>query len=89
MKTTGWLLLGLALGGAGCLNTPTAVVDEGKRNPRAQQEEFLPPPPPPVTADRITEANALEQARALRREIERADAPRPAAPAPAPPDARD
>ena len=70
MKQTGWLLVWLALGGAGCLNTP-APGEGGKPNAAAQAAP-LPPPAPPVMPDQVTDANAAEQARALRQELEHA-----------------
>jgi len=65
------LLLVLALTGSGCVHT-AGMVDEAKmKAPVIEEAPSLPPPAPPVTADQITEENALDQAHSLGKEIER------------------
>ena len=77
MKRCAWLLLVLAAAGPGCLNLPPAP-EAPKDRPAA--EEARPPAPPPVDPEQVTESNARQVLEALRAELERAAAERPAAP---------
>jgi hypothetical protein len=76
MKRFAWILLVLAAAGPGCLNLPPAN-EAPKGKPVA--EEMGPPAPPPVEPEQVTEANARQVLEALRAELERARAERPAA----------
>jgi hypothetical protein len=75
MKRCAWLLLVLAAAGPGCMNLPPAP-EAPKEKPAA--EEVGPPAPPPVDPEQVTEANARQTLEALRTELERAAAQRPA-----------
>jgi hypothetical protein len=74
------LLLVLALAGPGCLNPGAHVAEEARKTPPVQMTE-APPPPPVVTPDQVTEANAVEMAQAVARELDYAANEHPAAPA--------
>jgi hypothetical protein len=76
MKRCAWLLLVLAAAAPGCLNLPPG--NEGPKGKPAA-EEVGPPAPPPVGPEQVTEANARQMVEALRAELERASAERPAA----------
>ncbi|MHB1422045.1 MAG: hypothetical protein ACYC3I_02380 [Gemmataceae bacterium] len=67
MVRKGWLLLGLALSGLGCLSSGTRVEKESRQAPPVRMAEA--PLPPAVTADQVTEANAADIAQALTREM--------------------
>jgi hypothetical protein len=72
------LLLALALAGPGCINPMTHVNEEASKVAPVQIPP-APPPPPIVTPDEVTQANAVEKARALQQELEFAANERPAA----------
>ncbi len=69
MRRKGCLLLALALAGPGCLSSGAHVAEEVRKTPPVQMAE-APPPPPIVTPDQVTEANAVEMAQALAREMD-------------------
>ncbi|HTU21320.1 MAG TPA: hypothetical protein VMG10_24920 [Gemmataceae bacterium] len=71
------LLLVLALTGPGCLSSGTHVEKESRQAPPVRMVET---PPPAVTADQISEANAVDKAQALAREIDYDAGIRPAMP---------
>ncbi len=76
MKRCAWLLLLLAAAAPGCLNLP--ATPEAPKDKAAAREAA--PPAPPVGPEQVTEANARQMLAALRAELERANAERPAAP---------
>jgi hypothetical protein len=71
-------LLVLALVGPGCLNPGAHVAEEARKTPPVQMTE-APPPPPVITPDQVNEANAVEAAQALSRELDQAANEHPAA----------
>lgn len=78
MTRTGCFLLALALAGTGlgCLNPMTHPDDEHKPPP-VQAMTTAAPAPPIVTADEVTEVNAVEKAQALAKELDFAANERP------------
>jgi hypothetical protein len=80
MTRNGCFLLALALAGTGlgCLNPMTHPDDEHKPPP-VQAMKPAPAAPPIVTPDEVTEANAVEKAQALAKELDFAANERPVA----------
>jgi hypothetical protein len=62
----GCLLLIMALSGSGCLSSGTHVESEARKAPPPRMAE----PPPPISADQVTETNAVDSVQALAREME-------------------
>lgn len=71
-------MLALALVGLGCIN-PMAHLDEQANKMPPIRVPAPPPPPPIVTPDEVTQANAVEKARALQQELDFAANEQPAA----------
>ena len=71
MTRNGCFLLALALAGTGlgCLNPVTQPYNEHKPPP-VQAMTTAAPAPPIVTPDEVTEANAVEKAQALAKELD-------------------
>ena len=78
MTRKGCLMLVLALAGPGCINPMPHVNNVEASKIAPVQIPPAPPPPPIVTPDEVTQANAVEKARALQQELDFAANERPA-----------
>ena len=77
MRRIGTLLMALALTATGCVELPIRMTPEGQHPAKAPP--LVPAEAPPVTPEQVNDANAPRVLNALRDELDRAAAERPAA----------